>query len=279
MQSGRTPAPPWPPWRSPAPAARLPGRRLQPRALRSTKRSASPPIGRPSHYEDGKFWLAAEDMERAREPFQRAGDLMPTFSAAFGNLGATLGELDRPEAALEAFTQALDVRSRQHHHSQQHRRRLPRARTARGVGSRRSGASSTRRPSSSSATTTSDTPCFSRGQSRRPSRPTRKDNGAIPQKNRRQGCRLAVVRFANGDARRRRARPPEVRRSGAARGAGGPAARGLRDHPGARRRRRLVWMRQRGFLDRIAGRLLARRILRGFGRDDREVIRKCTTIF
>jgi tetratricopeptide (TPR) repeat protein len=59
------------------------------------------------HYEDGKFWLACDDMERARDGFQRAADLMPTFSAAFSNLGATLGELDQPEAAVAAFSQAL----------------------------------------------------------------------------------------------------------------------------------------------------------------------------
>jgi tetratricopeptide (TPR) repeat protein len=60
-----------------------------------------------AHFEDGKFWLAADDMVRARDGFARAGALMPTFSAAFSNLGATLGELDDPEAALAAFTQAL----------------------------------------------------------------------------------------------------------------------------------------------------------------------------
>lgn len=60
------------------------------------------------HYEDGKFWLACDDMERARDGFRRATDLMPTFSAAFSNLGATLGELDQPEAAVTAFRQALE---------------------------------------------------------------------------------------------------------------------------------------------------------------------------
>ena len=60
-----------------------------------------------AHYEDGKFWLAQDDMEQARDAFRRASQLMPTFSAAFGNLGATLGELDEPEAALAAFTTAL----------------------------------------------------------------------------------------------------------------------------------------------------------------------------
>jgi tetratricopeptide (TPR) repeat protein len=59
------------------------------------------------HYEDGKFWLGFDDMARARDGFQRAADLMPTFSAAFSNLGATLGELDEAGAALAAFQQAL----------------------------------------------------------------------------------------------------------------------------------------------------------------------------
>jgi tetratricopeptide (TPR) repeat protein len=59
------------------------------------------------HYEDGKFWLGYDDMERARDAFQRACDRMPTFSAACSNLGATLGELDQPAAALAAFQQAL----------------------------------------------------------------------------------------------------------------------------------------------------------------------------
>jgi tetratricopeptide (TPR) repeat protein len=60
------------------------------------------------YYEAGKFWLACDDMERARDNFQRAADLMPTFSAAFSNLGATLGELDQPEAAIGAFSRALE---------------------------------------------------------------------------------------------------------------------------------------------------------------------------
>jgi tetratricopeptide (TPR) repeat protein len=59
------------------------------------------------HFERGKLWLALDDMPRARDAFARAADLMPTFSAAFSNLGATLGELDDPHGALAAFQQAL----------------------------------------------------------------------------------------------------------------------------------------------------------------------------
>jgi tetratricopeptide (TPR) repeat protein len=60
-----------------------------------------------AQFEDGKFWLASDDMARARDAFRRAGELMPNFSAAFSNLGATLGELDEPAAALEALERAL----------------------------------------------------------------------------------------------------------------------------------------------------------------------------
>jgi tetratricopeptide (TPR) repeat protein len=59
------------------------------------------------HYESGKLWLACDDMPRARDGFQHAADLMPTFSAAFSNLGATLGELDETDAGLAALQQAL----------------------------------------------------------------------------------------------------------------------------------------------------------------------------
>ena len=59
-------------------------------------------------YESGKLWLVCDDLPQARDAFQRVADLMPTFSAAFGNLGATLGELGEPAAALKAFRQALE---------------------------------------------------------------------------------------------------------------------------------------------------------------------------
>ncbi len=60
------------------------------------------------HYEDGKFWLGVEALDNAAAAFERASDLMPSFSAAASNLGATLGELDRPDEALAAFTRALE---------------------------------------------------------------------------------------------------------------------------------------------------------------------------
>jgi len=59
------------------------------------------------HYEDGKSWLDHDDLERARDAFRRAGELMPTFAAAFTNLGAALGEMDQTEDAAAAFKHAL----------------------------------------------------------------------------------------------------------------------------------------------------------------------------
>jgi tetratricopeptide (TPR) repeat protein len=60
-----------------------------------------------AHFELGKLWLRREETERAVRAFTDAGRLMPSFSAAFGNLGAALGELERPEEALAALHQAL----------------------------------------------------------------------------------------------------------------------------------------------------------------------------
>jgi tetratricopeptide (TPR) repeat protein len=62
-----------------------------------------------AHYESAKLWLAWDDLERARDGFQRAADLMPGFASAYANLGATLGELDDTEGALAAFEHALTL--------------------------------------------------------------------------------------------------------------------------------------------------------------------------
>jgi len=60
-----------------------------------------------AHYERGKLWLRTDDMLKAGESFQRAAELLPHFEPAWSNLGATLGELDRPQEALAAFERAL----------------------------------------------------------------------------------------------------------------------------------------------------------------------------
>jgi tetratricopeptide (TPR) repeat protein len=150
------------------------------------------------HYEDGKFWLAHENMQRARDAFRRAGDLMPTFSAAFGNLGATLGELDQAEAALAAFTRALASD--------------PDSFTVlnnigvvnRELGRLDESAAACRR-------VVEIAPDFVFGHynlghtlflaGRFPEALAAYEEGQQrdPEKNRRQGCRLAIVRFANGD--------------------------------------------------------------------------------
>ena len=60
-----------------------------------------------AHYERGKLWLRADDIAKASESFRRAGLLLPGFGSIWANLGATLGELDRPEEALASFERAL----------------------------------------------------------------------------------------------------------------------------------------------------------------------------
>jgi tetratricopeptide (TPR) repeat protein len=150
-----------------------------------------------AHFEDGKFWLAADDMSRARDAFARAATLMPTFSAAFSNLGATLGELDDAEGAAEAF----------HHALEQDPDNVTLLNNI-GVVERERG----RLESSEEALTrvTTLVPGFVFGHyNLGHTRFLRGDfAGALEayekgwrldsQKNRRQGCRLALVRFANG---------------------------------------------------------------------------------
>ena len=150
-------------------------------------------------YESGKLWLVYDDLPRARDAFQRAADLMPTFSAAFSNLGATLGELDEPAAALRAFRQALA-------HDPLSFTILNNI----GVVSRELG----RLDESEAALrqVIAINPAFVFGYynlghtlflaGRYDAALAAYDEGQRrdPQHNRRQGCRLALVRFANGDA-------------------------------------------------------------------------------
>jgi len=62
-----------------------------------------------AHFERGKLWLRADDMISASESFQMAANLLPGFISSWANLGATLGELDRPQEALAAFERALAI--------------------------------------------------------------------------------------------------------------------------------------------------------------------------
>lgn len=60
-----------------------------------------------AHFERGKLWLRVDDMERASESFRATTERLPGFVSAWANLGATLGELGRPQQALAAFEHAL----------------------------------------------------------------------------------------------------------------------------------------------------------------------------
>jgi tetratricopeptide (TPR) repeat protein len=136
-------------------------------------------------------------MARARDAFARAAMLMPTFSAAFSNLGATLGELDDSDGAAAAFQHALE-------HDPDNFMLLNNI----GVMERERGRLDASEDVLTCVTTLAPEFVFGHynlGHTRF----LRSDYaGALaayeegwrrdPQKNRRQGCRLALVRFANG---------------------------------------------------------------------------------
>ena len=151
------------------------------------------------HYESGKLWLLYDDLPRARDAFQRAADLMPTFSAAFSNLGATLGELGEPATALKAFRQALE-------HD-------PRSFTivnnigasCRELGRLDESEAAFRRvveinPDFVFGHYNLGHTLFLGGQYPEALAAYEEGQRRDPQQNRRQGCRLAMVRFAVGDA-------------------------------------------------------------------------------
>jgi tetratricopeptide (TPR) repeat protein len=150
-------------------------------------------------YESGKLWLVYDDMARARDAFERAADLMPSFSAACSNLGATLGELGEPGRALEALRQALahDARS------------VPILNNI-GVVCRELGRLDESEAALRHAIEINRSfvfihynlghTLFLAGRHREALDAYEEGQRRDPQKNRRQGCRLAVVRLANGDA-------------------------------------------------------------------------------
>jgi tetratricopeptide (TPR) repeat protein len=150
------------------------------------------------HYESGKFWLACDDMERARDRFQRTTELMPTFSAAFSNLGATLGELDQPEAAVAACAKALE-------HDPESFTLLNNV----GVVNRELGQLDESERALTRVTELAPTFVFGhynlghtrflRGDYVGALRAYEEGQRRDPEKNRRQACRLAMVRFALND--------------------------------------------------------------------------------
>ena len=149
-------------------------------------------------YESGKLCLADDDLPRARDAFRRAADLMPTFSAAFSNLGATLGELDEPAAALNAFRQALE-----------HDRRSFTILNNIGASCRELGRLDESEAAHRRAIEINPAFVFGHynlghtlflgGHYARALGAYEDGQRRDGQQNRRQGCRLALVRFANGD--------------------------------------------------------------------------------
>jgi tetratricopeptide (TPR) repeat protein len=150
-------------------------------------------------YESGKLYLVSDDMAKARDAFQRAADLMPAFSAAFSNLGATLGELDEPAAALRAFRQALA-----------HDSRSFTILNNIGVVSRELGRLDESEAALRQVIALNPAFVFGHynlghtlflsGRYAEALGAYKEGQRRDPQQNRRQACRLAVVRFASGDA-------------------------------------------------------------------------------
>jgi tetratricopeptide (TPR) repeat protein len=150
-------------------------------------------------YESGKLWLVYDDLARARDAFQRAADLMPTFSAAWSNLGATLGELDEPAAALDAFRRALA-----------HDARSVTLLNNIGVVCRKLGQLADSETALRRAVAASPAFVFAHynlghtlflaGRYQEALAAYEQGRRIDPQQNRRQGCRLAIVRLATGDA-------------------------------------------------------------------------------
>src|SRR5439155_13862575 len=130
--------------------------------------------------------------------FQRACDLMPTFSAAFSNLGATLGELEEPAAALAAFDRALA------HDPDGFTILNNIAVVSRELGRLEQSEAALRRvialaPDFVFGHYNLGHTLFLSGRYREALAAYEEGQRRDPKKNRRQGCRLALVRFANHD--------------------------------------------------------------------------------
>ena len=162
-------------------------------------------------YESGKLWLVV----------RRHGAGARRISARRRSDADLLRRVQQPRrdarrarrtgGGARSLPPGARARSAQLHHSQQHRRRLPRARTSRRVGGGASPGRSQSTRRSSSATTTSGHTLFLAGRLRDALAAYEEGQRRDPQQNRRQGCRLAVVRLRQRRRRRRRARSLALR--------------------------------------------------------------------
>ena len=178
------------------------------------------------HYESGKLWLALDDMPRARDGFARAATLMPSFSAAFSNLGATLGELGETGPALAAFEQA------QAHDPDSYTVLNNIGVVSRELGRLDRSEAALRRvvelsPGFVFGHYNLGHTLFLAGRYADALRAYEEGQRLDPEKNRRQGCRLAIVRLANGDIAGAERDLAHISERGAARGTRRFAARSL----------------------------------------------------
>jgi tetratricopeptide (TPR) repeat protein len=150
-------------------------------------------------YERGKLRLVFDDMIGARDAFERAGQLMPRFASAFSNLGATRGELGDSDGAAAAFGQALahDPRSFTTWNNIGIARRE--------LGQLEESETALRRvielePSFVFGHYNLGHTLFLAGRYQQALDAYEEGLRRDPQQNIRQGCRLALARFATGDA-------------------------------------------------------------------------------
>ena len=153
-----------------------------------------------AHFERGKLWLRRDDMDAASVSFPSAAELMPAFGPAWANLGATLGELDRPDEALEAFEQALAVRSGQPSGAQQRRRRAAASWASWPSPRRRSGRSSELAPDLAFGYYNLGHTLFLQGRYQAALSAYVEGQKRDPERNPVQATRLAMCRLATGDA-------------------------------------------------------------------------------
>ena len=198
-------------WLALASACREIARRRRRARARSIAPAALAPDWEAVAYESGKLWLVVRRPgARARRVSARRrsdADLLRRLQQSRRDARRAR----RAGGGAGGVRAGAGARSAQLHHSQQHRRRLPRAGTARRIGSGVPPRHRARARRSCSATTTSVTRCFSPASYADALAAYEEGQRRDPQQNRRQACRLAMMRLRDRRRRRRRARPLALR--------------------------------------------------------------------
>ena len=152
-----------------------------------------------ARFERGKVWLRLDDMEKAAEAFRAATERLPEFGGAWGNLGATLGELDWYGSSTRGVRALARARSRQRTGPQQHRGGHSRAGPLVGV---RSGVprGDRARPNLAFGYYNLGHTLFLQGRYQAAASAYAQGQAKDPDRNPVQATRLALCRLATGDA-------------------------------------------------------------------------------